>query len=154
MSVVVAVVVVLANAVAADHTNNVSLEITDITSDQINIRLRNISSEPLRIWQESNSWGAARWRVIVLRGEQMITLFQNPEQFFTKNSPGYNELGRGGIVERKLNLSDGSWRGSIDKEIALQKGDLVVVIYDVPLSHEAQSLGVWYGVAATHVAMK
>jgi hypothetical protein len=50
------------------HINDLELKIAESSpSGVITIEMNNSLEKPLRIWDESNSWGAARWRVVVIR---------------------------------------------------------------------------------------
>jgi hypothetical protein len=115
---------------------------------KIRVLLANSSKEPLKVWKDSNSWGAARWRALVLRNGKLRTFFQNPDQDFTVNLPTFVEIAPGSHLEQSLDLNDGSWRGSEGQQVILVPGDTVVLIYDVPLTQECLKLGVWYGVVA------
>jgi hypothetical protein len=123
------------------------------------VDIENSSSQTIRMWQEANSWGAARWRVLVFRNERMSTLFQNPDQGFTLNMPLSDEVTPGAHITRKLDVNGGNWcgfghcssfsqRGFGGEEFKFERGDKVVVIYDVPKTDEAHNRGVWYGFAA------
>ena len=128
-------------------------------SGSITVEITNASGVPIRVWQESNSWGAARWRVTLIRKAKLETFFQNPDQDFTKNYPLFNPIAVGAHSVQKLDLNGGNWcglgrctlygerRSGID-EIHFEAGDVIVVAYDVPLTVEARNLRVWYGVSS------
>jgi hypothetical protein len=127
--------------------------------------MRNLSKEPLRVWNESNSWGAGRWRILRIRNGHVETFFQNPDQRFTRNIPTYHEIGGGAEVERKLDINGGNWctkdhysahdeHGIGGKEIVFTPNDTIVVIYDVPRTTEATNLTVWYGVVAASAMVR
>ncbi len=65
----------------------------------------------LRIWDSENSWGAATWRVLVVRNGRIESFFQSPLQIFTVNMPRYTEIAKGGRVTVKLDLNSGNWCG-------------------------------------------
>jgi hypothetical protein len=126
---------------------------------QITLELQNSSKERLRVWKDSNSWGAACWRVLLIRERHLEAFFQNPDQGFTKNGPAFNEIVAGARLEQKLDLNGGNWCGfghcSIynqhgfgGKTLTFEPNDTVIVIYDVPVTQEARDNGVWYGVIA------
>ena len=125
----------------------------------VTLQLENFSQEPLKVWKDSNSWGAACWRVLVVRNGRVETFFQNADQDFTKNAPTFNEIPGGGRLEQKLDLNGGNWcgmghcsiyneRGFGGEKISFEANDVVIVIYDVPAPQEAPDKGVWYGVIA------
>jgi hypothetical protein len=138
---------------------NVEARILDISpSARLRIAIHNTGTSPLRIWKEKNSWGAARWRVLRVRDGKLETFFQNPDQLFTRNIPGFTEVQRETSVE--LDLNGGNWcsslgcssfdeQGIAGKKVTFQRGDIVFVIFDVPPSEEAVKMGVWYGTVAT-----
>jgi hypothetical protein len=127
---------------------------------QITLELQNTSKERLRIWKDSNSWGAACWRVLLIRAGHVEAFFQNPDQDFTKNAPTFSEIAAGGRFEQKLDLNGGNWcgfgrcsiyneRGVGGKLFSFEANETVIVIYDVPLTQETRDNGVWYGMIAT-----
>jgi hypothetical protein len=130
----------------------------------ISAQLENSLSEPVKVWEDSNSWGAACWRVLLLRKGQVQTFFQNPDQGFTVNTPTFNEIAGGRHLEQKLDLNGGNWcglgrcsiyneRGFGGEKIRFEANDVVIVMYDVPTTQEARDLGVWYGVVAASTAI-
>jgi hypothetical protein len=153
------ILVILTSTAPTVHggsTDALQLKIVETSpSATVIVQLRNPSDRPIRIWKESNSWGTAHWRVLVLRKGKLLTFFQNPDQHFTKNNPAYDELSAGGKVDRKLDLNEGNWRADASEGKAeFASGDTVIVIYDVPkvfpwqgakVTVEASNMGVWYG---------
>jgi hypothetical protein len=146
------------STVAKDTSNDLKLNIVEVSrSGEITVGIANSSKEAIRIWRESNSWGAAHWRVLLIRKGQLGTFFQNPDQGFTKNNPAFDEIAAGTRIERKLNLNGENWRGLDGRKIDFASGDTVIVVYDVPkefgwpdapVTVEARNMGVWYGVTA------
>lgn len=123
------------------------------------VELANSSKEPLKVWKDSNSWGAARWRVLLIRKGRLETFYQNPNQGFTVNWPESTEIAAGGRIGQKLDLNGGNWcgmghcsihseRGFGGKLLTFEPNDTVIVIYDVNVTQEARDHGVWYGVIA------
>ena len=52
------------NAATAEPVETLTLKVLDVQpSGTVTIELGNSSNIGVRIWKESNSWGAARWRV-------------------------------------------------------------------------------------------
>jgi hypothetical protein len=126
-------------------------------SGQVTVRITNSSTWPVRIWEESNSWGAAHWRLLLIRNGRLETFFESPDQAFTRNIPVYKEIPVGGGIERRLDLSEEKWRGPDAARIRFVRGDIVIVIYDVskqfgmattPSIVESRKMNVWCGVAA------
>jgi hypothetical protein len=126
---------------------------------QATLQLENSSKAPIRIWRDSNSWGAASWRVLLIRNGTLEVFFQNPDQEFTRNVPAFNEIPGGGHLDQKLDLNGGNWcglghcsihseRGFGGKKFNFEPNDTVIVIYDVPVTQEGRDYGVWYGVIA------
>lgn len=131
----------------------------------ITVEILNSSKKPVKLWKDSNSWGAGCWRVLLIRKARLETFFQNPDQVFTVNSPTFNEIAGGGHIEQKLDLNGGNWcglghcaryneRGFGGNKISFESNDLVIVIYDVPATQEARNLGVWYGVVAASATVQ
>jgi hypothetical protein len=125
----------------------------------VTLQLENFSQESLKVWKDSNSWGAACWRVLVVRNGGVETFFQSPDQGFTRNGPTVNEIAATGLLEQKLDLNGGNWcglghcsiynqRGFGGKILTFEPNDTVIVIYDVPATDEAGAKSVWYGVIA------
>ena len=134
-------------------------KVTILPSAQMTIELENSSKKPLKLWDESNSWGAACWRVLVIREGKVKTFFRNPDQGFTKNNPTFVEIAAGGHIERKLDLNGGNWcglgrcsiyneRGFGGEKVSFESNDMLIIIYDVPSTQEARDEGVWFGVIA------
>jgi len=128
----------------------------------IEVELTNGSQKPVRVWKDGNSWGAARWRLLVLRDEQMETLFQNPAQRFTRNFPAFSEIPPGGSRKQVLKLADGTWLSASGSAVALRRGDQLIVIYDVPkyegwagaqVTIDASNMNVWYGVVSARITV-
>jgi hypothetical protein len=122
-------------------------------SAKMKVNIVNPSEKPLRIWKDSNSWGAARWRTLVLRNGELQTFYENPDQDFTVNGPTFDDIARGSHSEKSMDLNDGSWRGPKGKRVFMP-GDTLVIIYDVPFTPECLKLGVLYGVAATSTVVR
>jgi hypothetical protein len=149
-----------------DMTNGLRIKIVSVDrSGRIAIELNNESSSPTRIWKDSNSWGAARWRVLVLSKGQLEGFFQNPNRAFTRNGPGFAEIAGRAHVEQKIDLNDGDWctldkcpsrdqRGTVVRQVNLEVGDVVIAVYDVPVTGEAREMNVWYGVTAASATVQ
>ena len=123
--------------------------------------MTNLSKTKIRIWDDSNSWGAAHWRVLLLRKGKLTTFYQNPDQIFTVNVPRFREMAPGSHVDIKLDLNAGDWcgfgqcvaynqQGFGAEKVRFEPGDIVIVIYDTPKQYEPETrnLGVWYGVVS------
>lgn len=131
----------------------------------IAVEILNSAKKPIKLWKDSNSWGAASWRVLLVRKGQLETFFQNPDQTFTVNRPTFNEIAGGGRLVQKLDLNGGNWcglghcalhseRGLGGKKITFEANDIVIVVYDVPATQEAHDNGVWYGVIAASATVQ
>jgi hypothetical protein len=125
----------------------------------ITVQILNPTKKRIKLWEDSNSWGAGRWRVLLVRKGQLETFFQIASQIFTVNRPTFNEIAEGGRLEQKLHLNGGNWcglghctrfdqRGFGGKTMSFEPNDTVIVIYDVPVTQEGRDNGVWYGVIA------
>ena len=146
--------------------NDLKVKIVEVLpSGRITVELSNSSKELSRIWRDSNSWGADRWRVLLIRNGRLETFFQNPDQGFTRNIPTSDELAAGARVEKKLDLNGGNWcglghcalyneRGFGGEKVGFEPNDMIIVTYDVPLTTEAHKLDVWYGVATASTTVR
>lgn len=151
----------LGSVMAQDKAmNRLEIKIVEVSpSGGIRVTVSNGSNGAIKLWEESNSWGAARWRVLRIRKGQLEVFFQNPNQRFTRNIPASKEIAAGAQTELKLDLNGGNWcgfghcsaynqRGFGGQEANFGPGDIVLVTYDVPRTNEASKMGVWYGVTA------
>lgn len=138
---------------------NITLKITEVFPEgRVTLGFENLSKLPISIWKDSNSWGAARWRIVRIRKGDVQVYFQNPSQLFTRNIPSYTLIGSGAYQEQILDVNGGNWclqdhcskhneRGINGRIIRFDPSDLILAIYDVPLTNEATKMDVWYGVA-------
>ena len=143
-----------------------ALKITKISqTGRISLEISNSSKEALKLWEKSNSWGAADWRVLRIRGGRIDVFFQNPYQVFTANAPTFVQINPGAHIESTLDINGGDWcglghcssynqRGLGGQEIRFKAGDTIVVVYDVPPTKESQSMQVWHGVAAASTTVR
>ena len=132
----------------------------------ISVELINASNADLLLWKDSNSWGNARWKIVVVNGMKVDVFYQSRDSVFTRNVPSFDVIKKAGAKSVDLNLNDGSWRtcrGSCpanekavgkDALVALSSNDVVTVIYDVPRSSEAIQMRVWNGVVYATVPQK
>jgi hypothetical protein len=154
-------------AVAQDKPmNGLEIKIAEILrSGVVTVEVRNACKVAIRIWRQSGSLGADRWRVLRIRNGQLETFFQNPNQRFTRNEVLPVEIAGGAHSEQKFDLNGGNWcgfghcsshneRGFGGREASFAPGDSVVVIYDVPRTNEARKMNVWYGVVAASTVVK
>jgi hypothetical protein len=82
---------------ASEDTNVLKLDVRKVDMvGTLEVRMSNQSTKLLRIWRDTNSWGAARWRVLRLRGSTLSLFYQDPDQDFTRNVPGATEVAAGG----------------------------------------------------------
>lgn len=159
------------SATAAQKENTMSgltLAIKEVKpSGVVTVEINNTSQKPIRIWNDANSWGAAHMRILLIRDGRLKTFFENPDQMFTRNGPGFDEIAAGAKIDRELSLNGGNWcgfghcsqykdHGFGGREASFERGDILIVIYDVPKlyvfpeardSVDAGKAGVWYGVA-------
>jgi hypothetical protein len=139
------------------RAGTLKLEITDVSaSGKVTLRLKNTSSQTIKLWKESNSWGGGRWRVLILKNELVETYFQDPDTIYTVNVPLFSEVLPGKYIQQVLDLSSNEWRHAGSGPVSLRSGDTIVAIYDVPpalpVDHwrgvQPSRMGVWYGVVA------
>lgn len=144
---------------------NLDLQImTASRTGRITVKVGNPSKTTIKLWNESNSWGAACWRVFVIRNGQIETFYQNPYQIFTVNAPEATEVAGGAHIERSLDLNGGNWcesgycssynqRGFNGGAMAFEQNDIIIAVYDVPPSTEARKMAVWHGVSAAYTTV-
>src|SRR5215831_1022692 len=109
----------------------------------IDVTLLPANSGSTRVWRPTNSWGAANWRVFILRGEKVLLFREDPDQVFWRNTRGFEELHAPKGIS--LNLLAETWIGPKNEFGEFQSGDRVLVVYDVPATPDAREFGVWYG---------
>jgi hypothetical protein len=142
-----------------EPANGLVLTIRQISrSGSIAVELGNVTARPIRIWRESNSWGASPWRVLRISKGHLETFYQNSARGFMLNAPQVFEIPPGGHVEQTLDLNGRYWcafgqctkdeRRSDDKGVRFDEGDTAIVIYDVPFAPETLEKNAWYGVVA------
>jgi hypothetical protein len=144
-------------AAASESLKDLKLTILDVSgSGSLTVSISNSSQQKsLRVWRESNSWGASRWRVLFIRNGQTRTLFEDADGVgFTRNIPTFDEIAIGSHVDRQLNVNGAEWSRTGSEKIRFETGDQVIVIYDVPPEVEARRMHVWYGVAAASATVK
>jgi len=133
------------------------------SSGVVILEIKNSSQEPIKVWEEANSWGAAHWRVVLIRDGRLKTFFEEPDQGFTRNIPAFKEIAAGGHIDRELNIAGEGWRRADAQKVSFERGDVLIVIYDVPkpeiwpeapITVEVSKMGVWYGVATVLTTVK
>lgn len=113
------------------------------------VELINTSKAPIKLFRESNSWGAARWRLLTVREGKLKVYSERLTQIFTRNIPTFDELPPGAHLTKEVDFNGEPWRETSERRISFDPGDMVIIIYDVPMTSEARNLGVWYGVIAS-----
>ena len=105
--------------------------------------IRHQNGGDFRLWLASNSWGASNWRVVVVRHGEPIFFYQNPDQFFTRNIPEFGQYS--GTAQFALDLNGTPWLTDFSRPFAFESEDIVIVLYEVAPSGEAQKLRIWTG---------
>ena len=111
----------------------------------ISVELKNDSEKPLKIFKTTNGWGANRYWVQVIRKARVYGFFEESKDAYFYTHPGFSEIAPHSRLERSLDLNDGNWGGRRGRRFALQSGDRVVVLYDVPFTKAAEKFNVWCG---------
>jgi hypothetical protein len=107
-------------------TNSVKIEKAEATrTGDITVQILNLSKKRIKLWEDSNSWGAGHWRVLLLRRGQLETFFQIASQIFTINWPTFNEIAEGGRLEQKLHLNGGIGVGWVTVPCSTNAGSVV-----------------------------
>jgi hypothetical protein len=79
--------------------------------------------------------------------------------------PRFADIQSGAQTELKIDLNDGDWcpvdqcqardqRGTVVRQVNLEVGDVVIAVYDVPVTGEAREMNVWYGVTAASATVQ
>jgi hypothetical protein len=97
-----------------------------------------------RVWRDSNSWGAAHWRVLVIRGGALHLFRQDANLLFTRNIPEFLETSV--PLRLQLDLRSRDWLGPDHARFAFESGDRIIVLYDVPPTVEANRDAVFNGI--------
>ena len=142
---------------ASESLKDLELSIVNVTqSGSVTVRMANSSRQnPLKVWTEANSWGALRWRVVIVRKGQIRTAFEDADGVgFTRNIPVAETIAGGSYIERHLNVNGEYWSTAKDGKIRFESGDQVIVTYDVPPENEAKQMHVWYGFAAASTIVR
>jgi hypothetical protein len=113
----------------------------------VEVALSSRNGQPTKIWASGNSWGAANWRVYIVRGTDLFLFREDPDQRFSRNAPRLEELIRS--KRFLLDLRSKSWTGPSATFGSFSRGDKVIVAYEVPVTPEARQQGVWYGTIST-----
>jgi hypothetical protein len=126
-----------------------TLTVEATTTGKVLVELTNNSKRPIRVFRDSNTWGAARWRLLKVKDGRIEAFAQTADNtFFTRNVPAFDEIQPGGRLAVRLNVNDGNWLTSASAPARFESGDTVVAIYDVPSTPESEKLGVWHGIAS------
>ena len=97
-----------------------------------------------RVWEDSNSWGAARWRVLVIRNGVLRLFWQDANLAYSRNIPAFFETSA--PLRLRFDVRAKEWLGSDHAAFAFEPGDRVIAIYDVPPTIEANRDAVFNGV--------
>lgn len=120
--------------------------------NSISVTLSPANKGVTRIWRSGNSWGAANWRVFIVRGAELFAFREDPDQRFSRNAPMLDELK--GARQSTIELNSELWIGPKNEFGAFRSGDQVIVAYDVPVTMEARLYGVWYGTTSAMLSVK
>jgi hypothetical protein len=149
-----------------EPANGLVLTIRQVSrSGRLAVDVGNVTGRPMRIWKESNSWGASRWRVLRISRGHLETFYQDSARDFMVNGPQVSEIPPGGYVEQTLDLNGRYWcafgrctggkeRRSSDDSVIFEAGDTAIVIYDVPFEPETLRLDAWYGVVTSSTTVR
>jgi len=142
------VIFALCSIAHAQPTNllGITLNVKPHTA-RIIVHFNNKGSTPLRLWGNGNSWGWDNVRFIVIRDQVPFYFRRNPEEIFTRNGPGYDEVGKLKSLDRAFDISDGSWVASKNAPKELLRSDTVICAYAINSTPEAAKYDVWIGTA-------
>ena len=143
----------------------IELKIVRVAPQEGAITVVTGSSSPVRLWKNSNGWGYVAWKILRVRGGQIDMFYQNPFQLITKNNPDFDTIGGDVRREETLHLNGGDWcsagvctpyfrQGVGGKTITFEPRDLLIVLYDIPITQEARTRAVWYGATGASFTVK
>ena len=125
------------------------LTVEATTTGTATVELTNNSNKPIRVFRDSNTWGAARWRLLRVKDGRTEAFAQTlKDRYFTRNIPAFDKIPAGGRLAVRLNVNDGHWLTSARSPARFESGDTIVAIYDVPSTPESEKLGVWHGIVS------
>src|SRR6266446_7925646 len=132
---------------ASESLRNLEITVVDVThSGRITVRMANSSHrKALKVWTESNSWGALVWCVAIIRKGQTRTVFEDTDGVgFTRNIPIADTIEVGSHIDRHLDVNGEYWSTAGGEKVHFESGDQLIVIYEVPPENEAKQMHVWY----------
>ena len=138
-----ALAILCGSAMANDKSGLLRTKIVTVSpAGRITIEISNLSKDAIEVWNGKDSAKWAPWRVLLFRKGQLRVFHQDPVKDLTKNT--VTRLAVGGHVTQELDLNEGSWGGLNGEKINFDHGDMIVVVYDVPI----MGFDLWYGVVS------
>jgi len=131
---------------AAARRTQLTLQVTEVRATSVAVRLRNVTQASVNLPEQSNSWGAACWRIVRIRNGQSFVGYQTLTHGFTVNVPTTHSLAPGATWQQVLDLTKEEWKASGANDLRIQRGDIIVVTYDVPYSDILVRANAWFGV--------
>ncbi|MBS0458112.1 MAG: hypothetical protein JSS44_12385 [Proteobacteria bacterium] len=135
--------------------NPLGIEVSSLAGASITVGVVNRSNRDVKLFKESNTWGADRWRVVVVGNKRVRSFYQETPVAYTKNVPDTFSISAGGKWEKTLEMTDGTWVSSEGSSWSPQLGDLVLVEYDIPWSTSVPGIdNLWHGFIVGSVEVK
>jgi hypothetical protein len=118
-----------------------------ISSDDVILIVTNDGSDPLRIWEFSNSWG---WDTISLLlrtpdSEKRYVLEPCTTTIWTVDFPGFEEIPASETAEIALDPGGKSWDPCPQAEALAEQPLLVKAVLEIPQSPEAEEFRIFVG---------
>lgn len=113
----------------------------------VKVKLSNLSSAPLRVWEQWNSWGWGNFSFYIKEEEysKVYKIYRDLGRDWTVNYPSYIEIPPGGYHEFKIDIKDGSWSYDPGIDDLRNKRILVQTVFQINPSTEAIKFQVFTG---------
>ena len=125
---------------------SLSLRIISISGPAITVEISNDSGKAVRLFTESNTWGADRWRVVDIGANGVKSFFMEVPEAYTRNVPETFSIPSGGKWKRNFLMTGKEWSSSNKHSWSTRPGDTVLVEYDLRWEEmPGDQEGVWHG---------
>jgi len=116
-------------------------------SSRFQVALTNRSGKPVKIWEDSNSWGHAALRFEISKGGGGKAIVRKKERDWRKNVPTFWTIEDGGRVVYEVDLGSDEWEG-LPKDVHGKTVAMRAVI-EISEDEKSREFGVWTGRVAS-----
>lgn len=113
----------------------------------LTVVLQNSTKMPLRIWDDSNSWGWWNLRFCVVATNGGTYYVRRKCIDFYKNTPDFVTIDAAKEQKRVVNLADGWW--DLPKELDFKEVVYISAVYAVQPTAESREFVTWTGVTVS-----